>query len=276
MLAVFALLLLCSAAKKVSVIGANGRAGRLVVDVAAQKGYDVVAYTRSGQLDSPVDSKLSKRVTCKALDVTRPETLTGLEGDAVIFCASASKEGGTPTQVDKQGLVNVGEACIKKSIARLVVVSSGAVTKPFSPVFLFLNLFGGIMKAKAVGEDTIRTLYSAAPLKLGYTIVRPGGLTLEPPLGPSGLELNQKDEKSGRISRYDVAAICVESIDAPSASRVTLECYNKDTGKPLSSVFFSNMFKMSNKDEKPAGIYERRGNSWKDLFSGLVTDSKLD
>lgn len=44
------------------------------------------------------------------------------------------------------------------------------------------------------------------------TLVRPGGLTLDVPLGVSELELNQGDDKSGRIARADVADICVNAI----------------------------------------------------------------
>jgi nucleoside-diphosphate-sugar epimerase len=125
------------------------------------------------------------------------------DSSSVIFAASASKEGGNPNQVDKQGLVNVAKLCIANKVPRLVIVSSGAVTKPFSPVYLFLNLFGGIMKAKNEGESEVRRLYSSPEAKgLGYTIVRPGGLTEDPPRGVQAIELNQGDDYSGRISRW--------------------------------------------------------------------------
>lgn len=56
-----------------------------------------------------------------------------------------------------------------------MIVSSGAVTKPFSPVYLFLNLFGGIMAAKIQGENEVRKLYKSDAAKgLAYTVVRPG------------------------------------------------------------------------------------------------------
>ena len=271
---VFAVAAFTVSAKRVVVLGANGRTGRIVVDLAAEKGYDVVACTRNGELKEPVDPRFAKKVTSRAADVSDLSSLRDLRSDAVFFCASASKEGGSPAQVDNQGLVNTAQACIEQGVPRLVVVSSGAVSKPLSPVYLFLNLFGGIMAAKAKGEEAVRTMYRTAPEKLGYTIVRPGGLTLEPPIGPEGIELNQCDEKSGRISRYDVAAVCLNSIDSPAASRVTIECYNKDTGKPLSSVFMSNLFRMKS-DASTAGAYERRGSSWKEIFTGLVSDDKL-
>lgn len=107
--------------------------------------------------------------------------------------------------MDNDGLVSVAKACLAANIPKLVIVSSGAVTQPSSPVFLFLNLFGKIMEEKIKGEDQVRSLYAAhqqsnnSNSELSYTIIRPGGLTEEEGLGVQGLELNQGDTKSGRI-----------------------------------------------------------------------------
>lgn len=154
---------------------------------------------------------------------------------------------------------------------RLVVVSSGAVSKPWSPVYLFLNLFGGIMKAKFEGEQTLKKIY-ANQADCSYTIIRPGGLTIEEPLGAAGIELNQKDEVSGRISRWDVASLCIECIGSKDCANVTLECYNKDTKKPLNEVGLSNLFKK--KDSESGQFltgYERQGSTYSQLFKGLVS-----
>ena len=67
---------------------------------------------------------------------------------AIIFAASASPGGGSPQDVDKAGLVTVARAAIAANVPRLVIVSSGSVSKPLSPVYVFLNFFGGIMRAK--------------------------------------------------------------------------------------------------------------------------------
>ena len=37
-------------------------------------------------------------------------------------------------------------------------------------------------------------------------------------------------------SRWDVAALCVECIDAPDAKNAIFEVYNRNTAKPLASV----------------------------------------
>ena len=67
---------------------------------------------------------------------------------AIILATSASPGGGYPQDVDKAGLVAVARAAIAANVPRLVIVSSGSVSKPLSPVYVFLNFFGGIMRAK--------------------------------------------------------------------------------------------------------------------------------
>ena len=76
-------------------------------------------------------------------------------------------------------------------------------------------------RAKIEGEDALRAIYFDRD-ECDYVIVRPGGLTEDEPKGVSAVELNQGDDKSGRISRADVAAFCVPRIITsgrhPSAS----------------------------------------------------------
>lgn len=266
-----------STSYRVMVIGANGNTGKKVVNIALRKGADVVAVTRSGELaEVPTYSLAKNKLKCIAGDVTSPQSITlSKDIDAVIYCASASKEGGSAKQVDCDGVIAMGKKCIESQVKSYVIVSSGAVSKPWSPVYLFLNLFGGIMKQKYQGEEAVRAMYRApsTPKECGYTIVRPGGLTEEEASGVDSLELNQNDEKSGRVSRWDVAELCFEAARSSSASRVTLEVYGKTTGKPLSSVGLSNLFKMNAAPTETAGKFERRGSTWQHIFAGLRKDA---
>ena len=82
------------------------------------------------------------------------------------------------------------------------------------------------MDAKISGENELRRLYaepSVVEKNVGYTVVRPGGLTRDPPAGVTAVELNQGDTKSGRIARSDVAAICIESLGSEDAFDTTFE-----------------------------------------------------
>ena len=181
-------------------------------------------------------------------------------------------------------MVACSKLCIAAGVPRLVLVSSGGVSKPTSAVYLFLNLAAsGIMDAKIAGEDALRSLYAApgvAARGIGYTVVRPGGLTREPPLGVGAVELNQGDDKSGRIARSDVAAICVESLASAAAFDTTFECYYGDTAKELNAVFASNAKGIASGDASgatnPTAVVqsgrERRAETWPKLFDGLQKD----
>jgi putative NADH-flavin reductase len=262
---------------KVAVVGGNGKTGSKCVNLALKGNAQVRAITRSGEyretLPNQECASLLENYAADVKDVRG--MIAALEGvDSCIFAASASKEGGTPQEIDRDGLINVAKACILNKVSRLVIVSSGAVSKPFSPVYLFLNLFGGIMKAKFQGEQEVKKLYSLLEEeekgKLSFTVVRPGGLTEEEPLGVTGLELNQDDAKSGRISRWDVASLCLESLASSSAENTIYECYNKDTASTLSSVFGTNFLKLKKEvSDTDLGEFERRGETFPEIFVGL-------
>eukprot|EP00986_Skeletonema_menzelii_P013067 scaffold7403_cov132-Skeletonema_menzelii.AAC.3 len=265
------------------VIGSNGRTGSEVVKYLLAANEPVRATSRTGEYNdaaSVPEGAMLEQLVC---DVTDPKSiqLACAGTSAVIFAASASKNGGTPSAVDNAGLVNVAKACIDANVPHLVVVSSGAVTKPTSPVYQFLNLFGKIMEEKIRGENSVRKLYAEHNLseeggqkKLTYTIIRPGGLTLDPPRGVAAIELNQGDTKSGRLARADVAALCVESLRYPQLTgETTFECYDADTGAPLATVGLSNIAKKKTDGEAFVSGFERRGITYEELFNGLQKDA---
>lgn len=264
------------------VIGANGKTGTKCVQDILNRGMAVKASSRSGVYYETEGSENKNPLLLPTVcDVTIPSTIDStVKGTrAVIFAASASKQGGTPSEVDNVGLKNVAEACIANKIPHLVIVSSGGVSKPDSPVYKFLNIFGGIMEEKIKGEDTIRAMYANLNREdkdmqgLTYTIVRPGGLTEDPIRGVSEVELNQGDMKSGRISRYDVAKLCVEgTFYLELTGSTTFECYDADTGKGLGSVGISNILKKKADPSEFVTGKERRGESYKTLFSNLEKD----
>ena len=273
-----------AAAKPVLVLGANGGTGLECVRYLQKKGRSCVAATRTGEFVG----EASKLVTVAKGDVTSLASLEPLITEntgAVIFAASASRQAdakktSNAKAVDNIGLVNCAKLCIEKSVPRLVVVSSGGVSKPSSAVYIFLNLAAnGIMDAKIAGEDAVRKLYAAPELiekNIGYTVVRPGGLLRDPGMGVSAVKLNQGDTKSGRINRADVAAICIESLDSKAAFDTTFECYYADTAKGLDDVMKSNAAAVgagvkTTPTEASTGR-ERRGDTWPELFEGLERD----
>jgi hypothetical protein len=273
--------------RPVLVLGASGGTGLECINYLVSQGRSCIAATRSGESGTIPGNPL---ISVAKGDVTSSESLASLiqpnKLSAVIYAASASRQKdakGTSNAkaVDCDGVMECAKLCIASEVPRLVLVSSGGVSKPTSPVYLFLNtVANGIMKAKIDGEDGMRRLYAASGVSdkgLGYTIVRPGGLTRDAGLGVAAVELNQGDEKSGRIARADVAAICIESLQSAAAFDTTFECYYANTGKSLNDVGASNILAVGAGVKTKATDYasglERRADTWPQLFDGLRRDA---
>lgn len=111
-----------------------------------------------------------------------------------------------------------------ETFPQFVLVSSAGVTRPGRPginldeeppAVRLNDQLGGILTWKLKGEDSLRA--SGIP----YTIIRPCALTEE--AGGKELIFEQGDNIRGKISRDDVAELCVRSLQQSNASKITLE-----------------------------------------------------
>ena len=245
-----------SSDKTVVVLGGRGKTASLIIDKAIKEGVCNIVPTFRG---SP--KEYGAGVVSKQADVTKPSTIgPAIEGaNAVIFAASASSKGGNAKAVDFEGVKNTALECVRLKIPRLVVISSGAITKRDSLGFKITNLFGGIMDEKRKGEDALKEIYAAAnDPSLSYVIIRPGGLMDGAAAGPAGVQLNQGDTWSGEINRSDVAEAALAAALSPSIQKsVTFEMYGKEGKGPLEGRF-----------NKPSG-YEVSGNSYDEMLKAL-------
>ncbi|MBE9129421.1 CIA30 family protein [Coleofasciculus sp. LEGE 07081] len=130
-------------------------------------------------------------------------------------------------------------------LPQFMMISSAGVTRPGRPginledeppAVRMNDQLGGILTWKLRGEDAVRE--SGLP----YTIIRPCALTEEP--GSKGLVFEQGDNIRGKVSREDIAELCVQALEQPLASNVTFEVKEAD-----------------NSD---------RSSDWEKLFSGLT------
>jgi len=100
------------------------------------------------------------------------------------------------------------------------------------------------MDAKFRGENLLRE--GSVP----FTVVRPGGLTNDPP-GQKQVVASQGDTGSaGRIARSDVARVCVAALKSTAAKNVTLELFSKDGTQGPSEV--DSIFNGLKPDSGPA------------------------
>ena len=131
---------------------------------------------------------------------------------------------------------------------QFIMISSAGVTRPGRPG---INLeeeppavrlneqLGGILTWKLRGEESVRK--SGVP----YTIIRPCALTEEP--GGKALAFEQGDNIRGKVSRDDIAELCLQVLEQPKACNVTFEVKEAENSGSL---------------------------DWESLFSNLRTDSK--
>nr|CAB3446217.1 unnamed protein product [Digitaria exilis] len=149
---------------------------------------------------------------------------------------------------------------------RFVHVSSAGVTRPERPGLdlskqppaVRLNEeLGSILTYKLKGEDLIRE--SGIP----YIIVRPCALTEEP--AGADLIFDQGDNITGKISREEVARICVAALASPNAVGKTFEV--------KSTVPFSEAYVVDPSNPPPEKDYEMY---FKELKEGITGKEALE
>ncbi len=206
------------------IVGASGGVGRQLVGKLTAQDQDVYALMR----DLAQGQKLFAGQDCLHLfegDARQPETLPpALDGVRAVICSIRAKapvgESG-PEKIDYEGVRNLVAAAKEAGVVRFVLVSSIAVTHPNHP----FNNFGRALDWKLKGEEALRAA------DLNSTIVRPGTLTDESG-GKTALKIAQGDRISaGKVSRSDLASICLAALDNISTYHTTFEVV-ADYGEP--------------------------------------------
>ena len=108
-----------AAAAPIAVIGSSGRTGSLCVAACLRRGLAVRALSRAGSCPPGVDAT-DPKLKLSACDVRDPASLRAAVGGAgaVIYAASGSKKGGSPHEVDNEGVVAAADACVKGAVPR--------------------------------------------------------------------------------------------------------------------------------------------------------------
>jgi len=240
-------------------MGGNGRTGMTVARYVADPSMgnmNAITLTRTGKdpyqiVKLPESTKANLRHYDQPFDVVRDsqQTITNvlkeLSPSAVVYAASASKQGGTAQEVDDVGVAKVATAC--KEIGgcdTFVLVSALAVDRPDSKSFQITNTLGGnfqgIMDAKRSGEEKTKQIFRNSK-NCKYVIIRPGVLMNSKTIGPGGLELNQGDTIGGGISRDELAGLVVGAIQQSRSLKggtgITVEAYRKSTATKLQPEF---------------------------------------
>jgi len=187
----------------VTVLGASGRTGVHVVRLLRARGYRVRAGLRSRGRAEEVAGLGAEPVVA---DVTAdPEDLVTafLGADAVISVIGApDPEPASVGLVDRDGAITAVHAAERAGVRRYVQLSAQFADAPDQGD----RLVRSILLAKQVSDSALRRS------GLTWTIVRPGTLTDDRPLGRVRAAGHLEP---GRVARQDVAAVLVGVLGEP-------------------------------------------------------------
>ena len=210
------------------VIGGNGRTGRSIVAKLCARGQVVRIMARHVR---PSNGVIVGDIT----DAARvAEAMKGVAGVVVIVESGEQNHGpNRPRRVHYEGVLHVLEAATPQT--HIVLVTQIYITRPERSPEVH-----SIIHWRGQGEAALRA--SGNP----YTIVRPSWL-IDQPGGHSDLRLEQGDTGEGKVSREDIAEICVQALLHPEAREKTFEVYARP-GTPPND--WARIFKQLASDEK--------------------------
>lgn len=201
----------------VLVVGATGRTGVYTVEQLVAKGYRVRAFVRNAD---KARATLPAGVDIVVGDVRDPATIEpAMRGATRVISAIGgglrnAASGNGPAAVDQQGNIHLIDAAKRAGVAQFVLVSSGGVSQAETYPLVAIR---PVLIAKLASENHLRAS------GLAYTIVQPGGL-VDQPAGPSRIVFKQEPAaEHGRISRVEVAQVCVAALGSLAARGKTFE-----------------------------------------------------
>ena len=208
---------------RVAIIGAHGKVAQQLMRVLYDDGDDFIGIVRNEDHADDIYRFGGEGVL---LDIERSDSdaiAHAIEGaDAVVFAAGAGPGSGAERKrtVDFEGSVKSQRAAQTAGIRRFVQVSAIGVDDPVE-----------------TGDDTWRAYVAAkrdadAELRsssLDWTIVRPGGLTLDD--GTGLVEIAHRVQR-GPIPREDVARVIAEALRNPGTIHTQFEVVAGSTPVP--------------------------------------------
>lgn len=195
----------------VLVAGANGRTGKQIVNLLLERDHEVRAMIRDASQAAEM-----KRIGAQPVIADLEHDVSfAVEGcDAVIFAAATSGLASPEKtdSVDRDGPIKLIKACEENAVNRFIMLSSLGTDNPEAAPSEYQHYF----KAKAVANNKLEKS------SLNYTIIKAATLTDNDATGKIKASKKLQDS-AGDISRADVAATIVASLNNENSYRKTFE-----------------------------------------------------
>jgi uncharacterized protein YbjT (DUF2867 family) len=205
---------------RVVVAGGHGQIALVLQRMLAQAGHRPVGIIRRPEQAGDLEAVGSTPLVLD-LEQTDVDTLaTQIAGaDAVVFAAGGGPNSGAARKltVDRDAAILLADAAEAAGVRRYLMVSALATDDYDGDSE---DVFQIYLRAKSEADADLRDR------DLDWTIVRPGGLTNDP---PTGLVLAAASTGGGSIPRADVAAVLADLLVSGRAVRVQFELISGDT-----------------------------------------------
>ena len=200
---------------RILVVGAAGRTGSNIVRIALGHGHDVTAFVHS----TPLQMTHERLSTVEGDVLDFDAVNNAVAGKSAVAFAISQGAGGDRTILEA-GISNVIHAMAVNEVRRLAAVSAAGT---FARTDKRLSV-----KYRALIATTLRSVYEdleemelrIMASDLDWAIIRPVGLTDDPPKGTYRVSLDGLLlPKTSRISRADVAAVVVKALETDTYHR---------------------------------------------------------
>jgi uncharacterized protein YbjT (DUF2867 family) len=211
---------------KVVIAGGHGKIGLRLARLLGEREEHPVGLIRKPEQEADLVAVGAHPVVFDLESGTAAELATVLQdADAVVFAAGAGPGSGAARKdsMDRGGAVLLADAAALAGVRRYLLVS--AIGADQGPQPEHDAVFAAYITAKKAADDDIRAR------DLDWTIVRPGGLTME---SGTGLVALAEHTDRGLVPREDVAAVLLALLDEPRTAGLSLDLVGGDT--PISEA----------------------------------------
>jgi uncharacterized protein YbjT (DUF2867 family) len=197
---------------RIAIAGGHGQIALTLTGRLSAGGETVIGLIRNPDHAEDVRAQGGQPVVCDLERASVNEIAGAIAGaDAVVFAAGAGPGSGAERKltVDRDGAIKLAEAAQAAGTPRYVMISGvGAENPPAGD-----DVFSIYLRAKAQADAAVQAS------DLGWTIVRPGGLTDEPATGRVRLSA---EPFRGEVTRDDVAAVLDALLHEPRSVGLTV------------------------------------------------------
>lgn len=195
---------------RVTIFGATGKTGTLLVEQALAAGHQVRAFART-----PAKLNLqSDRLTVVEGDINDPAAVERAVAGADAVISVLGPSSNNDELAITRGTRHILAAMQKCNVKRLIVTSGAGVRDPEDQPGLFDNLIVTVLKLvnKNVYEDMVAVVNLVRQSDRDWTVVRVPMLTDNPPVGKIRAGAVGKDIGT-RIGRADMSAFILQQLE---------------------------------------------------------------